>query len=130
MLKRRLFFMISLDRFLVSFFQCFSRFFSLDFVEDDVHFRRLHKWSLEDYITFILTQKSCTNQIDINSYLRLSNRKIRDITSQAVGKQRQYILLDVFIRMSDDFVDSINQKFPCLLKNDGYLVLACDGLPD
>lgn len=119
--------MIDLSRSLVSFFQCFSRFFSLDFVVDDVHFRRLRKWSLKDYITFILTQKFCTNQIDVNSYLRLSNRKIGDITSQAVGKQRQYILPDVFISMNDEFVDYIYQKFPCLFKNEGYLVLACDG---
>lgn len=119
--------MVSLSRNLFMFFQCFSRFFSLDFVVDEVHFRRLRKWSLEDYIVFILTQKSCTNQIDVNGYLRLSNRKIGSITSQAVGKQRQYILPDVFTCISDEFVDHIYQDFPCLFNTRGYLVVACDG---
>lgn len=84
--------------------------------------------SFEDHIIYILVQRGCTNYIEaIRFFTKLKKKRFQTITSQAIGKQRIYILPQLFIDMNESFIDQIYSKYKNYSKIKDYIVCACDG---
>ena len=54
-------------------------------------------------------------------------KDFKTISSQAIGKQRMYIDLKVFIDMYECFIEELYDIFSGFSKFNGYIICACDG---
>lgn len=116
------------DEFLNLFFYSFDSFFDRKFISEANRFIRNRKMSFEDYIIYILVQQGCTNYIEaIRFFTKFKNNPFETITSQAIGKQRQFILPELFININEVFIDKLYNKFENYSKNKGFIICACDG---
>lgn len=116
------------SRFIVSFFMCFDDFVSRKYVIGENHFVRNRKMNFKQYIVYILVQRSCSDYSEaINYFTRMLKNDFETITRQAIGKQREFISYDLYIDLSERFIDSLYNKFKVFSKFKGYTICACDG---
>lgn len=89
-------------------------------------FTRKRKMSLENLLTFTLTQKGKTLSMEINNYFKDINERQNRITKQAFSKQRMKLNPEVFIQLSNEYVESIYDDNNYNTLKD-YIVTAVDG---
>ena len=119
--------MIFFDRFLVTFFMNIEIFFSRKYIIGENRFTRLRKMSFEDYIKYVYIQRGNTNFSEaIRFYRGFLKKDFESITRQAIGKQRKYILPDLYKDIFLCFVDNLYDKFKGFSKINGYIVAAGD----
>ena len=77
---------------------------------------------------YILTQTGCTNFAEAHKfYTRKLGHEFESISRQAIGKQRMYIDPEMFINMSESFIDNLYGEFKGFSRFKGYIIAACDG---
>lgn len=120
--------MISIEEFLVGFFDGIDKYISKEYVNGENRFVRRRKADQKSHTMFILSQRGCNNYIECNRFFTCFLKKdFETISSQAIGKQRIYLHPDVFIDMYEDFIDEFYQEIDVFSKYKGYMVCACDG---
>ena len=116
------------DRFLILFFCDFESFISRKYVTEDNRFVRTRKMSFKEYVLYILTQTGCTNFAEAHKFFTHTlKNEFESITRHAIGKQRSYISPQMFIDMSEAFIDNLYNQFKGFSKYNGYIIGACDG---
>lgn len=116
------------DRFLINFFVTFESFISKKYVTEENKFIRTRKMSFKEYVLYILTQTGCTNFSEAHKfYTKTLNHEFESITRQAIGKQRMYIDSNMFLDMSECFINKLYGKFKGFSKFKGHIICACDG---
>ena len=115
-------------RFLISFFCGFESFISREYITEENRFVRNRKMSFKEYSIYILTQTGCTNFAEAHKFFTHTlKNEFESISRQAIGKQRIYISPQMFIDMSEEFIDKLYGEFKGFSKFKGYIIGACDG---
>lgn len=84
--------------------------------------------SLKEYITYVIVQRGNTNYSEaIRYFTGILRKDFETITPQAIGKQRKYLLPNVYSDLSERFIDDLYGKFKGFSKFKGYIITACDG---
>ena len=66
----------------------------------------------KEYMTYILSQRSCTGYIEtIRFFTIMMKNDFKTISSQGIGKQRMFIDQKVFIEMYECFINQLYSKF-------------------
>ena len=116
------------DRFLVNFFVTYRFFVSRKYVDGENRFIRERKMNLEEYITYVIVQRGNTNYSEaIRYFTGILRKDFETITPQAIGKQRKYLLPNVYLDLSERFIDELYGKFNGFSSFKGYIIAACDG---
>lgn len=116
------------ERFLITFFVTFESFISKRYVTEKNKFVRTRKMSFKEYVLYILTQTGCSNFSEAHKfYTKTLKHEFESITRQAIGKQRMYISPQMFLDMSECFIDKLYGEFKGFSKFKGYIICACDG---
>ena len=116
------------DRFLVNFFATCRFFVSRKYVDGDNRFIRERKMNLNEYITYVIVQRGNTDYSEALRYFTGILRKdFETITPQAIGKQRKYLLPNVYLDLSERFIDELYGKFKSFSTFKGYVIAARDG---
>ena len=119
--------MFYFERFLLEYFNVLNS-FGRKYVVGENRFIRNRKMTLEDIVYYILTNKGRSNYIEAIDFInKKSKHGFNSITPQAIGKQRQYLMAEIFIKISEAFIDRLYKQFKGFSSFKGYLVLACDG---
>lgn len=94
------------DRFLVNFFTIYRFFVSRKYVDGENRFIRERKMNLKEYITYVIIQRGNTNYSEALRYFkRILRKDFETITPQAIGKQRKFLLPNVYLDLSERFID-------------------------
>lgn len=116
------------DRFLVNFFVTYRFFVSRKYVDGENRFIRERKMNLKEYITYVIVQRGNTNYSEaIRYFTGILRKDFETITPQAIGKQRKYLLPNIYLDLSERFIDELYDKFNGFSTFKGYIVAACDG---
>lgn len=120
--------MFYFERFLLEYLNVLNSFIGRKYVVGENRFVRNRKMTLKDIVYYILTNKGRINYIEAIDFInKKSKHGFNSITPQAIGKQRQYLLAEIFIKISEAFIDKLYKQFKGFSSFKGYLVLACDG---
>lgn len=104
-------------------------FYSREFIiNKEKHFIRCRKMLYTDYIKFIFWNKGRNNNIEGTEFFKqFMDKKFETISQQALGKQRKFILPELFIKIYKTFVDTIYSEHKHFSTVKGYIIAACDG---
>ena len=99
--------MFYFERFLLEYFNVLNS-FGRKYVVGENRFVRNRKMTLKDIVYYILTNKGRINYIEAIDFInKKSKHGFNSITPQAIGKQRQYLMAEIFIKISEAFIDKL-----------------------
>ena len=97
-------------------------------IDPEKHFVRKGKMTLKEYIQFIFCNAGRNNDIEISDFFKtFLDRSYETMSSQAVGKQRVFIMPELFRKTHESFIDYIYPEYDRHWRVKGYIVVACDG---
>lgn len=100
--------MFYFERFLLEYLNVLNSFIGRKYVVGENRFVRNRKMTLKDIVYYILTNKGRINYIEVIDFInKKSKYGFNSITPQAIGKQRQYLLAEIFIKISEAFIDKL-----------------------
>lgn len=116
--------MYSFDRFVKEFLDCLIVLYRKKYVTEENRFIRNRKMTQKEYVTYILSQRSCTGYIEtIRFFTIMMKNNFKTISSQGIGKQRMFIDPKVFIDMYECFIDQLYGRFPGFSKSKEYIIV-------